>query len=63
MNFKLSIEHLGILKNSLKRVRAFQIELEFGRVGLKGEGKTRVLGENNLSEQGRKPTKIQLTWC
>ena len=27
------MEHLGVLKNSLKRVRAFQIELEFGRVG------------------------------
>ena len=26
-------EHLGIHKNSLKRVRAFQIELEFESVG------------------------------
>ena len=26
-------EHLGVLKNSLKRVRAFQIELEFGSIG------------------------------
>ena len=29
----LPTEHLGVLKNSLKRVRAFQIELEFGSVG------------------------------
>ena len=29
----LTIEHLGDLKNSLKRVRAFQIELEVGSVG------------------------------
>ena len=27
------MKHLGILKNSFKRVRAFQIELEFGGVG------------------------------
>ena len=26
-------EHLGVHKNSLKCVRAFQIELEFGSVG------------------------------
>ena len=28
----LPMKHLGVLKNSLKRVRAFQIELEFGNV-------------------------------
>ena len=28
----LPTEHLGVLKNSLKRVRVFQIELEFGSV-------------------------------
>ena len=26
-------QHLGVFKNSLKRVRVFQIELEFGSVG------------------------------
>ena len=26
------MEHLGVLKNSLKHVHAFQIELEFGSV-------------------------------
>ena len=39
----------------LKRVRVFQIELEFGSVGFQGEGKTGVPGEN-LSEKGREPT-------
>ena len=29
----LPTEHLKVHKNSLKRVRAFQIELEFGSVG------------------------------
>ena len=29
----LPYEHLGVLKNLLKRVRAFQIELEFGSAG------------------------------
>ena len=31
----LSIEHLGVLKNLLKRVRALQTELEFGNVVFK----------------------------
>ena len=34
--------------NSFKRVRAFQIELEFGSVGFGGEGKTRVPEEKPL---------------
>ena len=45
------MEHLGILKNSLKCVRAFQIELEFGRVGFY-RGKPEY-SDKNLSEQGR----------
>ena len=32
-------------KNSLERVRASQIELEFGSVGFKGDGKTGLPGE------------------
>ena len=48
------MEHLGVLKNSLKRVRAFQIELEFGRVGFY-RGKPEY-SDKNLSEQGREPT-------
>ena len=35
------MEHLGVLKNSLKRVRAFQIELDFGRVGFIRTGENR----------------------
>ena len=50
----LFMEHLGILKNSLKRVCAFQIELEFGRVGFY-RGKPEC-SDKNLSEQGREPT-------
>ena len=37
--------------NSFKRVRAFQIELEFGSVGFSGEGKTEVPGEKPLLPQ------------
>ena len=29
----LATDYLGVLVNSLKRVRAFQMELEFGSVG------------------------------
>ena len=61
------MEHLGVLKNSLKRVRAFQIELEFGRVGFY-RGKPEY-SDKNLSEQGREPTKklspdmVQIVKC
>ena len=41
--------------NSFKRVRAFQIELEFGSVGFEERGKSEYL-EKNLSEQGKEPT-------
>ena len=44
----LPTKHLGVLMNSFKRVRAFQIELEFGSVGFGGEGKTRVPEEKPL---------------
>ena len=37
-----------MLKNSLKHVRTFQIELEFGSVAFGGEGKTGVRGEKFL---------------
>ena len=43
--------------NSLKRVRAFQIELEFGSVGFYGEGNTGVPGKKPL---GAKEAEIQL---
>ena len=41
----LPTEHLGVLMNSLKRVRAFQIELEFGVLVFKERGKTGVPGK------------------
>ena len=39
--------------NSFQRVRAFQIELEFGSVGFCGEGKTGVSGEKPLGVRER----------
>ena len=50
----LHTEHRGVLKSSFKRVRAFQIELEFGSVGFWREVKTGVPGKN-LTEQRREP--------
>ena len=41
--------------NSFKRVRTFQIELEFGSVGFEERGKPEYPGRN-LSEQGGEPT-------
>ena len=40
-------------KNSLERVRASQIELEFGSVGFKGDGKTGLPGEKTLGARKR----------
>ena len=51
----LPTKHIGVHMNSFKRVRAFQIELEFGNVGFWGEGKPEY-PEKNLSEQGREPS-------
>jgi len=44
--------------NSLKRVRAFQIELEFESVGFRGEGKTGVPGEKLLGSRERINNKL-----
>ena len=46
------------MKNSLKRVRVFQIELEFERVGFRGEEKTRVPGEKPLGAKERTNNKL-----
>ena len=54
----LPTEHLGVVKNSLKRVRAFQIELEFESVGFKGEGRTEVPGENPLGAKEKTSNKL-----
>ena len=44
--------------NSLKRVCAFQIELEFGSVGFYGEGKTGVPGEKPVGAKERTNNKL-----
>ena len=41
----------------MKRVRAFQIELEFESVGFEGEGKTGVPGEKRLGARERTNNK------
>ena len=48
-------EHLEVVKNSLKRVRALRIEFEFGKVGVWTEGKTGTAREKT-SRQGRELT-------
>ena len=52
--------NLGVHMNSFKRVRAFQIELEFGSVGFWGEGKTGVPGEKPLGARERTNNKLNL---
>ena len=52
---------IGVLKNSFKRVRAFQIELEFGRVVFKGEGKPEYPDKTSRSK-GEKQQQIQPTY-
>ena len=47
-----------VLKNSLKGICAFQIELEFGNVGFWGEGKTVVPGEKPLEAKERTNNKL-----
>ena len=44
--------------DSFKRVRAFQIELEFGGVSFCGEGKTGVPGEKPLGARERTDNKL-----
>ena len=44
--------------NSLKRVCAFQIELEFGSVGFYGEGKTGVPEEKPFGGRERTNNKL-----
>ena len=54
----LPTKHIGVHMNSFKRVRAFQIELEFGSVGFWGEGKTGVPGEKPLGARERTNNKL-----
>ena len=54
----LPTKHIGVYMNSFKRVRAFQIELEFESVGFRGEGKTGVPGEKPLGAKERTNNKL-----
>ena len=47
----LTTEHLEVVKNSLKRVRALRIELEFGKVGFWREEKTGTPREKRLGKE------------
>ena len=49
----LPTEHIGVLKNSLKLVPAFHIELKFRSVGSWAEGKTGVPGDKPLGARER----------
>ena len=51
-------EHLGVHKNSLKRVRAFLIELEFGSVGLRRGENRSTRGEKPLRAKERTNNKL-----
>ena len=55
----LPTEHLGVVKNSLKRVRAFQIEYEFVIVGFWGEEKTEAPGEKSSRSKGEYQQQTQ----
>ena len=61
----LPTKNLRVLKNSLKRVRAFQIELKFGSVGFYGEGKTGVTGgkANVMNCRSCPHTELQSLWA
>ena len=52
------MKHIGVHMNLFKRVRAFQIKLEFGSVGFWGEGKTGVPGEILLEQRERTNNKL-----
>ena len=58
----LPTEHLGVHNNSLKRVRALQIELEFGNVEFfrRGETEVHVPRENPLVAKERTNSKLNL---
>ena len=56
----LPSKHLGVLENSLKRVRAFQMELEFEKMLLFEEKGKPEYPEKNLSRRGREPRSSQI---
>ena len=55
----LPTKHLGVLMNSLKRVSAFQIKLEFGSVGFGRDGKTGVPEVKSLGARERTNNKLK----
>ena len=60
MYFFLPSKLLEVLKNSLKPVRVFQMELEFEKMLVfEVRGKPEY-PEKNLSKQGREPTTSQI---
>ena len=56
------MKHIGVHMNLFKRVRAFQIKLEFGSVGFWEERKTGVPGENPLGAKGENQQQTQPTY-
>ena len=54
----LHTEHRGVLESSFKRVRAFQIELEFGSVRFWREVKTGVPGKKPHGAKERTKNKL-----
>ena len=55
----LPTKHVGVVKDSFKRVRAFQIELECESVGFSGEGKNMVPREKPLGVRERTKKILQ----
>ena len=55
-------EHLGVVKNSLKRVRAFQIELEFESVGFLRRGENRSTRRKTSPSKGENQQQTQPTY-
>ena len=60
MYFFLPSKLLEVLKNSLKPVRVFQMELEFEKMLVFEERGKLEYREKNLSRQGREPTTSQI---
>ena len=56
------MEHLEVVKNTLKRVRALRIELEFGKVGFWRERGKPEHPEKNLSARKRTNNKPTLSY-
>ena len=57
----LPTKHLGVHMNSFKRVRAFQIELEFESVGFRGAKEQRSKGENQQQTQPTYGVDVRLS--